>query len=50
MQLKLFGMSVFSGELHKAVTPGVEGTAFITGKNKFVIDPNDNFKDGFILK
>ncbi|PJA98267.1 MAG: proline racemase [Ignavibacteriales bacterium CG_4_9_14_3_um_filter_30_11] len=35
---------------YDAVIPEVEGTAFITGKNQFIIDPNDNLKDGFLLK
>ena len=33
-----------------AVIPQVEGTAFITGMQTFVIDPNDPMKDGFILR
>lgn len=33
----------------KAVIPEVEGTAFITGMNTFVIDPEDPFKEGFIF-
>ncbi len=35
---------------HAAVIPEVEGTAFITGKNEFFIDPTDPFKEGFILR
>ncbi|MBI9072524.1 MAG: proline racemase family protein [Melioribacteraceae bacterium] len=35
---------------YKAVIPEVEGTAFITGKNEFVIDTEDILKDGFILR
>ena len=34
----------------KAVIPQVEGTAYITGINTFVIDPNDPMKNGFILR
>ena len=34
----------------KAVIPQVEGTAFITGTNTFIIDPNDPMKEGFILR
>ncbi|PCE64559.1 proline racemase family protein [Sediminicola luteus] len=33
-----------------AVIPQVEGTAHITGKHTFCIDPNDLMKDGFILR
>jgi len=49
--------SVFKGSLvseedygpFKAVIPQVEGKAYITGKQTFVIDPNDPMKDGFIF-
>jgi proline racemase len=33
-----------------AVIPEVEGTAFITGRHEFLIDPNDEFPEGFILR
>lgn len=50
--------SVFKGSIFKeedygpfkAVIPQVEGTAYITGMQTFVIDPNDPMKDGFILR
>ena len=50
--------SVFKGRVieevdygpFKAVIPEVEGTAHITGMNSFVIDPDDPFKEGFILR
>ena len=32
-----------------AVIPEVTGSAFITGHHKFVIDPHDPLKDGFLL-
>ena len=35
---------------YKAVIPEVSGTAFITGKNEFWIDPEDPLKHGFILR
>lgn len=35
---------------HPAIIPEVEGTAHITGKHEFVIDPNDPLRDGFILR
>ena len=50
--------SVFKGSLvseedygpFNAVIPQVEGTAYITGMQTFVIDPNDPMKEGFILR
>jgi len=50
--------SVFKGSIvseedygpFKAVIPQVEGTAYITGMQTFVIDPNDPMKNGFILR
>lgn len=33
-----------------AIVPEVEGTAHVTGKHTFLIDPNDPLKDGFILR
>jgi trans-L-3-hydroxyproline dehydratase len=35
---------------YKAVIPEVEGTAHITGKNEFYIDPDDPLRHGFILR
>jgi len=35
---------------HAAVVPRVEGRAFITGQHRFLIDPNDPLKHGFILR
>jgi len=35
---------------YEAVIPEVRGTAFLTGKNSFWINPNDPLKDGFILR
>jgi trans-L-3-hydroxyproline dehydratase len=35
---------------HKAVIPEVEGSASITGRNEFLIDPDDPLRDGFILR
>ncbi len=49
----VFKGSVVSEENYgpfKAVIPQVEGTAYITGIQTFVIDPNDPMKDGFILR
>ena len=35
---------------YEAVIPEIKGTAFLTGKNSFWINPNDPLKDGFILR
>ncbi|MGD9215378.1 MAG: proline racemase family protein [Desulfobacteraceae bacterium] len=35
---------------HAAVIPEVEGTAHITGRHEFLIDPADPYKNGFILR
>ncbi len=42
--------SVTYFDKYEAVIPEVSGTAHITGKNEFYIDPNDPLKDGFILR
>ena len=50
--------SIFKGSViretqfgtYPAVIPQVEGSAYITGMNTFVIDPEDPMKDGFILR
>lgn len=49
----VFQGSVISEENYgpfKAVIPQVEGTAYITGKHTFIIDPEDPMKEGFILR
>jgi len=49
----VFKGSVVSEENYgpfKAVIPQVEGTAHVTGKHTFLIDPNDPMKNGFILR
>jgi len=48
----------FTGSVHQttkfgkydAVIPRVEGNAYITGKHEFIIDPEDQLKEGFILR
>jgi proline racemase len=35
---------------YPAVIPEIEGTAHITGRHEFVIDPADPLRDGFILR
>ena len=50
--------TVFSGSVveetrygpFQAVIPKVEGTAHITGKHEFIIDPDDPLKYGFLLR
>jgi len=35
---------------HAAVIPQVEGNAYIVGQNRWLIDPEDPLRDGFILR
>ena len=35
---------------YPAVVPEIEGTAHITGRHEFLIDPDDPLRDGFILR
>jgi len=35
---------------HRAIIPQVEGTAHITGRSQFVVDPEDPLQDGFLLR
>jgi proline racemase len=35
---------------HPAIIPEVEGTAHITGRHEFLIDPTDPLREGFILR
>ncbi len=35
---------------YKAVIPEIEGRAFITGQHSFILDPNDPFQNGFLLR
>lgn len=35
---------------HEAIIPEVEGSAHITGRHEFLIDPDDPLRDGFILR
>jgi trans-L-3-hydroxyproline dehydratase len=34
---------------YPAIIPEVEGTAYITGRHEFLIDPNDPLRNGFLL-
>ena len=35
---------------HAAIIPEVEGTAHITGRHEFLIDPADELRNGFLLR
>ena len=35
---------------HDAIIPEVEGTARITGRHEFLIDPGDELRGGFLLR
>ncbi len=58
MRIESITSSIFKGSMvreldygpFKAVIPQVEGKAYITGMQTFVIDPNDPIKNGFILR
>lgn len=58
MTIESITNSVFKGSVvseedygpYTAVIPQVEGTAFITGMQTFIIDPKDPMKNGFILR
>lgn len=58
MSIESITGSVFKGSIvseenfgpYKAVIPQVEGNAYVTGMNTFVIDPKDPMKNGFIMR
>jgi trans-L-3-hydroxyproline dehydratase len=35
---------------YKAIIPEIEGSAYITGRHEFLIDPDDPLKEGFFLR
>ncbi len=35
---------------HTAIIPEITGRAFITGQHTFILDPEDPFRDGFLLR
>jgi proline racemase len=45
---RVVGTTTFGS--YPAVIPEVEGTAYITGRHEFLIDPHDPLSDGFILR
>jgi trans-L-3-hydroxyproline dehydratase len=48
MSVEVVGMTKFGP--HDAVIPEVSGTASITGRHEFYFDPDDPFREGFILR
>jgi len=48
MDVKVVDVAVFGP--YDAVTPEVTGTASFTGRNEFYFDPEDPFRNGFILR
>ena len=34
---------------HPAIIPEIEGRAYLTGRHEFMIDPDDQLKEGFLL-
>ena len=58
MEDHLGNASVFTGRVvgttqvgdHLAVIPEVSGTAFITGRSEFRIDPEDELGRGFLVR
>ncbi len=58
MSIESITGSVFKGSVvseedygtFKAVIPQVEGSAYITGKQNFIIDPQDPMKKGFVFR
>jgi trans-L-3-hydroxyproline dehydratase len=35
---------------YEAIIPEVEGSAYITGRHEFLLDPQDPLKEGFFLR
>lgn len=58
MRVESITGSVFKGSIvrteaygpYEAVIPRVEGTAFVTGQQEFLLDPEDPFVNGFFLR
>jgi proline racemase len=48
MSVKVVDFTTFGP--YDAVTPEVSGTASFTGRNEFYLDPEDPFRNGFILR
>ena len=50
--------TTFSGEVveattfgpYPAVVPRVSGTAYVVGRNEWIIDPDDPLREGFLLR
>jgi len=48
MEVEMAGLTTFGP--HKAIIPQVTGTAHFTGISTYYIDPDDPFREGFILR
>jgi proline racemase len=48
MEVKVAGLTTYGP--HKAIIPEITGSAFFTGISSFYIDPDDPFREGFILR
>ena len=48
MEVKVAGLTTYGP--HKAIIPEITGSAFFTGMSSFYIDPDDPFREGFILR
>ena len=48
MEVEMAGLTTFGP--HKAIIPEVTGSAHFTGMSTFYIDPDDPFREGFILR
>ena len=35
---------------YRAIIPEVEGSAYITGRHEFLIDPSDPLRNGFVMR
>jgi trans-L-3-hydroxyproline dehydratase len=48
MEVEMAGLTTYGP--HKAIIPEVTGDAFFTGISSFYIDPDDPFREGFIIR
>jgi proline racemase len=48
MEVEIAGVTSFGP--YPAVIPKVSGTAFFTGQHRFLIDPDDPFREGFFIR
>jgi len=45
---KVVGETTFGP--HRAIIPEVEGSAYITGRHEFLLDPSDPLRNGFVMR